>query len=446
MLDLFSPLLFLYFFTLHADQLSLHVGDFTIRVNNLIALALFVGLALRFRRGLLALPRPLFVALALLSIGVLISTGLSPHRMRVFVFCNWWFFTLLCYFLLPYFVTKLLGRDAVLRLYLLSFVAVGAVAVIQLLVGFTGVRVPFVIDQLFPRCVRPNAFCYECSYYALYMTPFFIYAQLSFLTRPSSLKRSAALFGIYLFYFCSMSTSAFITTLLVFLILLCLIRYREFFPDLKRRLLQLGAFFGSALTLTVLMVPKVTQVFFKFFTSKFFLHHSFNERWIGITHGWRLFWAHPWFGIGLGGAPAELFLEWQRRDPRYNLKYYDGMLKTYGNGLRLKPFELSNVTMELLASLGLLGALAFGTLLFYYGRVAIGRIRDRGLSLEERRLSLILALSMALTFMTLQINQGLLRTYIWVHFALTLAYLEGEKRPTTASEQALQKYPLDIQS
>lgn len=408
---MFDSLLFLYFFTLHADQLNISLGGYHIRLNNVFAFILFLIFFLRYRTHLFRIDRPLFFSLLLLSASVLLSFVFSPFKERSFFFLGWYGITLLGYFLLPYFLILYRDPGRIFSLYIASFLAVGLFAFFQLILSGFGIHF-FATQMIIGKLVRADAFAYEPSYYALYMTPFVILVNTHFLAdgeRPFyCLGRLTypKIFLVNFLFFLSTATSA----LFAFLIYCVAL---PFFRDLRPRLFKFALFFGSLFSLLALIAPFLMRKFFlKFFYVGFMSHGSFFERWLGIKNAWRVFLENPFFGVGLGGYPPYLL------DQALTRTTYFGNLDFSNTENPLKLLEAMNVGTEILASLGIFG---MGVFLFFL-IVFIHKIKQ-ALKID-RSMSYGLLLSVIIMISALQFNQGILRSYVWVHIALAYALVE----------------------
>jgi hypothetical protein len=416
--DLFPFLLFLYFFTLHADQLGFSCAGFHFRINNILALLLFITVALQFKFHLLTIDKSLFFALLLFSFSILLSFLFSSYKPRCLVFMGWYGLTLLCYVLLPYFLVKLWDVEKLLYLYGLSFVCVGVYALLQLILSCLKINDPFTTQHIIGSIVRPNAFAYEPSFYALYMTPFIMMINFHYLFAPktpflcfkelNSLKVSFlnALFLI------STATSAFFAYLLFFLCILFAAEFYRFKGRVFKFLLAFACAGGSLFIAAPFLIKKF---FMKFFFLGFMQHHSFYHRWVGITNAWQVFMDHFLLGVGFGGVPAYIYDAWGRGNTGY--LFFDAYLSDM-QGNYLKHFEPMNVMTEILASLGIVGLLAVGVLLFAIYLQARKAI-DKAPTLSRN-----LLISVVVMLIVLQFNQGILRSYIWVHFSLAYALFE----------------------
>jgi O-antigen ligase len=412
-----EALLFLFFFTLHADQLSLTIAGFTFRLNNALGLFLLLFFLIRLEKRLFSFDRKALLAMLAMTASLLLSFVFSPYKERCGVFLAWYALTLALYFLFPYLACFELGFSKVFRLYMLSFFCVGAYGTLQFLFSLAGIQDPFV-SQPFIVGFRPNAFAYEPSYYALYLTPFIVL--VNFVKVPKLFRWLA-----HIFFLLTTTTSAFFAYALFFILL-------PFFRLVSA--IQLCKIYGSfalAIGGLALALPSVAQGFFlKFFYGDYMQHHSFFERWVGIKNAWTLFVQHPFMGVGIGGVPQALMEAWLTGNSRFNFIIQNRLGED-----SLKVFEPTNVTVELLASVGILGLLAAIFCVYAYVKTAREAYK-KSTAKKEIRLFLLSALVL---FFVLQFNQGLFRTYVWTHLALTYAYFVLVWNQENVSESPLSK-------
>ncbi|MCH9608448.1 MAG: hypothetical protein S4CHLAM45_10230 [Chlamydiales bacterium] len=409
-IDFFFVISFLYFFTLHADLLQMRVAGFAVRLNNLFGIALFIAMMLRYRKEFFTIRKEIAIPLIALTLSILISLLFSPYKKRCLVFFFFYGLTILCYFWLPYQMMHKFGTKKILRAYFLSFFCVGLLTLPQLITfAKTHLR------------IRPQALTYEPSFYALYMTPFIIMISFHYFFNQESdfflcrkLKKKLLFFIHFLFFICC-STSAFVTYLLLLGLSSTLLLYPKFKTYKKtvlKFLISAGALFGI---LIALFTKYVLSIILKIISPKFFLrHHSFTERFIAAKASFITFLEHPIAGIGLGGFPHYRMEKWLAGDP--NFVHYltrNGILHDFRP---LRFFESSNVLTELLASLGSFGMIA----------VALFCISFTYLAKKASKFSYMWTwnffFSTLVMLTILQINQGLLRSYVWVHVALAYAY------------------------
>ncbi|MCH9627872.1 MAG: hypothetical protein S4CHLAM2_15190 [Chlamydiales bacterium] len=426
---MFDILLFLYFFTLHADQLNITLSGFSLRLNNLIALALFILFVARRRSQLLRIDRTLVISFLVLSVSLTLSFLLSPYKGRCFFFLGWYGFTLLMYMLFPYLLIYYYDSKKVLSLYMLSFLVVGVYASLQLVLSLLGFQDPFGTQIISDEIVRPNAFAYEPSFYALYMTPFIVMVNYHFLANREKpffvfgLLTYSKILCLNLLYFVSTSTSAFFAFVLFCTSLL-------FIPRVRRQLWKYSLVFAVLFLCLGVASPFIMKKYFlKFFYSGLMEHGSFYERWIGIERAWKVFLQHPFFGVGFGGYPPYLFDAYLSGDAFLPVSINQMALTDALNPLKL--VEAMNVCTEILASTGAVGALAFAVPVVLFIR------RAKKAMYYDPILAQNLLLSVIVMVIVLQINQGILRTYVWVHFGLAFALVEKTVREAAPHSMTL---------
>jgi hypothetical protein len=414
-IDLFAVLLLLYFMTLHADKLNCTVGGFTIRFNNVVAFLLIALLLIRFRFHLLPIHKKMAYPLVGIALSLLLSFIFSPYKQRCFFYLGWYGLTVLCYVLLPYLLVKMWDVKKVFTLYCFSFLCVGFYAALQLLMSFFGLHDPFADQYIKGDIVRPNACCFEPSFYALYMTPFvfmYNYHYLAAFESPFFIfqkKKLWQLCFINILYLISTSTAVFFAYIAFFSLL--------FLQKLNRKKMAkfILGFCCSAFALALIFPFMVRHFFLKFFFYGFMAHHSFYERFLGLVNGWTIFLRHPLLGVGLGGYPPYLMEAFLTSDPSFTFLKMHELIGEVSNPVKL--FDAMSTSTELLASLGIVGAVAFSLLL-------LALFTFKGGVGHDKYLASSLLISFAVTILVLQFNQGLFRTYIWTHLALTFGYLE----------------------
>ena len=419
----FDVLLFLYFFTLHADQLALSLFGFTFRLNNLAALTLFLFFFRTFRKTLFSVDKKFLWGFGALSCVLFLSSVLGLDRGRSLIFFGWYGVTLILYGLLPFLLVTYTSQKRVLTLYLLSFVCVGLYATLQFLLSLGGVWDPFLSQYIGDFAGRPNAFAYEPSYYALYMTPFVMMANLSYLLdREKSFLifnqlTWPLLFLINLLLVLS-SSSALIFAYLAFML------SALFFSGLRKSILKFGVYALLFQAFAFFLVPHFFKDYLlKFFFHGFMDHHSFFERWVGIVNALKIFWRHPLWGVGLGGIPPYLYEAWSLREEAFRFLVSNEVITN--SPQPLKFFEPMNVTSELMASCGILGCAAFAFLLITYALRAKKALVNAA-ELHKHWIFLFLVSTLVM-LVVLQFSQGLFRTYVWVHLALGLGLIHNAK-------------------
>lgn len=405
-INLFYSLIFLYFLTLSADVLHLEVSLFKIKINNIFS-ALLLLFYIFSRRGLI-LSREILNPFLCILISLILSASLSIYPMRCFGYVGVYIFEFCAYFLLPFTFLFHFNREKILRCYFLSFIIMGSYAFCQLLFSMIGIYTPLlrqVIEE--GGWARPHGLSYEPSFYALYMTAFVMFYNAHYFFSKNKKKILKLIFINWLLLLSTSTSGFFAYGFFFFLIFI----FRPFVVDFKKKIFV----FCSALTCFIAVIftfaPKMIFFFFKFFTSSFFTHHSFAERWKGIEGAWDVFCDCPFFGVGIGGIGPYLFY-----------KNDVGMMPEGSLGLNLQEVEIydpKNVATEILGGLGLFGLVAF----FWFISVLYKRFKAVFFFPErERNIALSLFISLFVMILLLQFNSGLFRCYVWVHTAITLGY------------------------
>lgn len=447
-LDLFGALVFLYFVTLHADQLNCTMGGYTVRFNNMIALILLTILVMRPYGKVIAIHRQLVLGLGGITASLLISFGCSPYKTRCFVFIGWWAITVCCYVLVPYLLFRIVEIRRILKLYFASFFVVGAIAAFQGFISLFSSVSFFAHQHAYGQIVRPNAFAYEPSFYALYMSPFVVMIHLHYFIQRQSAAflfkqvNKKHLLIIHFLFLISTATSTiftyaiFATTLLI---LTWATKWKHNIAPLGKAVFKwICALLGLLMALMAASPIFAKNFFLKFFIFKFHQHHSFMERWTGIVNAWKVFLEHPWVGIGLGGLPSHFYNAYMRGDRTYLFTFRENYFSEWGRSLKL--FEPTNVFTEVLSSLGICGIVAFAFLIFSYVRLTNQAHKRLAGNPYLRNWVFIFLVSVLVDLFVLQFNQGLMRCYIWTHFAIAYAFTE---RAMENAEKTSRLFPQD---
>ncbi len=408
--------IFLLFFTSGADRLFFQVGFLKGKLNNGIALLVFIGLFASIQRIYL---RPsLLIPSLLIAVSITISASQSPLPQRSFMYLFVYGIEFTLYFFTAYSLMLFSSTSTILSLYFLGYWAVAVHGLLQLLFSFAGYFDPFV-TQYIGRFARPSSFFYEPSYFALYMCPFVMYYSAHFMLsteRSVFTKRLCILCCSHLLFLLSTSTGAFISYFIFFpaiLLYKTLILRERVGPYFYRKYLAVVSGIFSLLLFLFISFQHVFRGYFlKFFTSDFFLHHSFFERWNGIKRAVSVFLSSPIFGKGIGGV-----------GPYYYSLYHSAVDISSLTLQELEKYDPTNAFTEILATLGLFGLFAIGTFLWMLVKEIRRIILLRPDYTDEKTTAAALLFSWAITLIVLQFNQGLFRNYIWIHTGIVLGYM-----------------------
>jgi hypothetical protein len=408
-------LVFLYFLFSSAELLHVVVSIFKPKVSQIIAATLFGSLCLLFRR--IRVPRAILFPFMWLLLSMLLSAFLSAHPLRCCVYIGGYIFNFIFYFLIPVNLFYFFDPKTILRVYSLAFSCLGIYAVSQLILSSFGIYDPLATQRI-GIIARGQAWTYEPSYYALYMTPFVMFRNALAIFEPSetfSIKKTLKLFGINGFLLASTSTGVIFSYPAFFFFILSLFFLRPIRKlasyAWKRALKFIAICSIIGAVLSWIFWDHFILSFFKFFYFGLMTHGSFVARWEGIVSCWRVFSEHPLLGVGVGGVGPYVFAK---------SSWYD----TYPMTLQeVESFDPTNVFTEILASLGIVGLIGFIALFFVFYKTFKGVLFKDQVCRSDKIIASALVTSLAITLFVLQFNQGLFRSYVWIHGGLVYGYL-----------------------
>lgn len=414
-------LIFLYFFTTSADLLQIEISLFHCKLNHALGFLLFLAISFGQKKWILPEKKILgFFFATVIAMIISGSVGAYPYRSLMYLIV--YIFTFCIYFLLPFHLLITYGKESIFKLYFAAFVATGGVAVLQFTLSLVGIAAPFVTQFVLEKIARGQAMAYEPSYFALFMVPYVMHANTRFLFDSEcmmNIPKLITLMGKNCLLLVSTSTGAFFSYFIFFLMIVGTSRLswvRGCHRKINRKLLKISCLFTCFFACMALVVPQLFRAsFWKFFVLGFMSHGSFVQRWEGIVATWEIFLDHPLIGVGVGGVgPAlyqKLFFDGRRLG-----KFYEPFADMF------EFYDPTNVFLELLGSLGILGLIVFigfGFVYFHY-LLQIGRIKN--LPQEEKSMCYGLLVSISVMLVVLQFNQNLFRSYVWVHLAMCLGY------------------------
>lgn len=408
---LFS-LIFLFFFTLSADLLNVKAILFKIKVNHILGLLLTILSVPIFR--IFSVNKQIFYCSLYLLSSLLISSCFSLVKVRSMGYTLIYLFEFFCYFLIPIHLIFHFNHKKILKIYWASFILTGLYAAFQLVFSFFGIIDPF-LGQFLGKYARAHAMAYEPSFYALYMSIFVMFFNTKILLSIKNLfrfKTITSLLLVNLFLIISTSTGGFFAYFIFLATVAVFCCFKNIDKSyLLKNTLKLIFFFCLLFFSFAICFPNIfLTTFFKFFTGLAFNHWSFVLRWKGMVNSWNVFIENPLFGVGLGGVGPYLF---KRHSPT-------GALPE--NLSELEIYDPTNVLTEILASLGLYGFVALimlGIFIFYLFKKTISL---ETVHQEDKQYAISLFVSLVVSMVVLQFNQGLFRTYLWVHTAMNVGF------------------------
>jgi O-antigen ligase len=415
---LLSAVLLCYFLFSSAELLHVVVGIFKPKLGLLFALVL--GLCSIKKSW--NLPRPLIHAFLFILGSLTLSAIFGEAPLRSFGYIGVYCLNFCLYFLVPYQILQTMDLDRFFRLYWNSFLIVGLYAASQVFLSLFGIYDPFALQRVH-FLARGQAWTYEPSYYALYITAYVMFHNALAFLHEKSQNSFFKLLGKNLLLAVSTSTGL-IVTYPVFIGIFSLgALFKNRFSTIiqKNFKIALLSLCLSLALITLLFYDVAIHTLFKFFY--FGLSHgSFSARWSGLLASLKVFMEHPLLGVGLGGVGPYLFKEHS---------VYDFKITTLPE---FESFDPTNSFTEILGSLGLIGLLAFAYLAVIFYRAFRAVMENAFINLEAKKMATALLISLIIVIIALQMNQGLFRPYIWIHAAVVYGYLNrllGPRGSTT---------------
>jgi hypothetical protein len=411
----FYLLLFLYFATTSVDSYHILVLLFKFKITHFVALILFCTIIPLFRS--LYFPYRYTLLILTLMGAMSLSAFNSINPIACAGYFLWMLFNFVFYFSIPYLLFHHIPSHTLFQLYFGSFFLVGFYAFLQFAFSFVGIHLPGAAQHIL-HVSRGQAFTYEPSFYALYMTPFTIFYTTYFLLNKQNHKKPSLSILIWpnLLLLISTSTGCFFSYLFYFAHLTIL-------NALKIIQINLVKVFKTTIATLIVILGLLASINAKIITGgllKFFfhgsLHFSLTCRWQGIVDYWKIFLEHPILGVGLGAGP----FYYAQRFTNHPFHSLDPEI--------IATYSPSNVLTEVFASLGLLGVICFAFFFFLLIDTFYKSYRVSQISQEEKIWLIALLLSVGVMFATLQFNQTITRPYVWVHVGMFVGYADQLRR------------------
>ncbi len=406
---------FFYFLFSSGELLHIVLTIFKPKIGNLIAVFFFGYFCITFKR--MVFPRALFYPFLWLLLAQCISAFFSVHMARSCGYIGIYLFNFIFYFLLPLNLFQVFEAAKILKTYSMAFCCVGLYAVFQVVFSIFGLFDRFALQRL-GDLARGQAWTYEPSFYALYITAYVMFKNAAAILKMNnklSWKEITKLFGINCMLIASTSTGI-IFSYPIFCAVTCWLSLwkplRASLTFVKWRILKfIAVCCACCAMLSLLFWDMARDSLFKLFYFGFLNHGSFNIRWSGVVACWNIFLEYPIFGIGIGGVGPYYFIK---------SAYYDIVPLTL---TEVEMYDPTNVFTEVLASLGLVGMIGLVMLSWVFYRAFRKVIISPTVSAEEKSTSQALFISLIVVLIVLQMNQGLFRPYIWIHAGMVYGYL-----------------------
>ena len=415
--------IFVYFLTSSADLLHIVTGFYKIKPSHMAALSLFLMLILvrKFQ-----IPKRFLFACGITLLSLCLSATQSVHLGRCAGYIGVWLFQLVCYFLVSFNLIQRFSQKTILKLYTLSFICVGLYATLQVVLSLFNIYDSWAWQRV-RTLARGQAWTYEPSYYALYITAYVMYENAKVIFSISKKSSLWKIIGINLLLFVSTSTGIIFSYPTFFLLCFVMtwIKRKEMFAAMawRRNLYFTLAFAGCLLVGSLSFWSFFKSTFYKFFYYGFMSHSSFTDRWTSLVLCFKVFLKHPILGVGLGGVGPYLYQQETpypvSADTLHEMQMYDPM----------------NILTEMLASLGVVGLLAFMVIGWRFYRVFYPILQHPNFSQEEKSHAIALFISLVMLIFVLQFNQGIFRPYVWIHAGIVYGIFHQLSQKASASFQ-----------
>jgi hypothetical protein len=313
--------------------------------------------------------------------------------------------------ILPHFIKGEVAFLRMIKWYIHTFFLIAIFGLIQFVLGLGGISL--LTAQFWDNSNAPriNGFSYEPSYFSTYMlicwvTCFFILIHKNNLQNYLNIRSTFVIITVVLILSTSRMGILFILLIVTGYALKNLIPLLFRFKIRKRAMIILLPFTITIFSAISYSVFNFKKVYFLFNGLGIFgtASHSSGTRWRELIDTLKAFYNSPFIGYSLGGIPSAVA----------EVRGYKITTQ-----LEAKAAEGMNIFAEVLAASGFLGFLFFAFFLFsffykVYGITYQLRNINRNLSI------LIFALLMGLLFelLILNMNQNILRPYLWIHFAV----------------------------
>lgn len=377
-------LVFLSMVLIGSDRISFDIGGFTIRfVQILLILESFVLYLQGKYKMLITIPMIAVIASHILS------TIFTYDIKASFAYDFWVIYNFLFVLYVFYSYAKSTEKEKVIDLILLSFIIQSIYIYIQFIFGSLGYNDPFFSMQHHMDVYRPAIWFYEPSYVATYFSIYFalsLYLLINIRSKKYIINSLNSLLSLILIT----STTGYLA--IGFTMFLMLIMNIKAILNINKKKL-IGILIVIAISIIIVLNLNIT--FIDVFLGRIFKDGLINASG-GRVYNWiytfNIFIENPIIGIG----------------PNAYMKY---------TGLATPP---TNVSLELLVNLGILG---FGA--FYYFLISVLREGYKKVS-KTSIYNKAIVFSIIVFMVTLQANQNYMRLYLWMFLGICIGFARKE--------------------
>lgn len=382
------------------DRLSFKVGGMTIR---LVQITLLITFTLMFIERKVFLKKiGLFIPFLVANI---ISTVFSDYFKTGVTYIIWTIYNYIFVFSVFYSWCKSKSKEWVIDFWLVSFVIQGIYVVFQYIIGLNKINDPFFPMQVHLDVYRPAIWFYEPSYLATY---FSVYLSIAFYLYISTGKNKY-LFNTIFSSFCLLiisSSLGYLSIVLIFgtgIIVNILITRKL---NIKRLLTSIGSF-GCIFIILNFVDPNMFDVFLGRMIPDASHQSVVSDEPENVVNKLE--------NSSLGAASGGRVTAWKETLEVFGDNPVVGIGPNAYPQYTGKGLPPSNVSLELLANLGIVGFVTF--LIFVFG-VIIVSIKNRE---KNDYMSLSVLFALIIFAAVLQANQNYLRLYMWMHMGILLA-------------------------
>jgi hypothetical protein len=332
----------------------------------------------------------------------------------------WLIFNIIMVFAFTQIINKE-NKGIILKIYILSFVAMAIVGILECIISIIGINVPFItqwwIKGMLPRI---NGFSFEPSYYATYMLIGWTTVRILMLNEKNNKKENILLISASSIIFITIILSSSRIGIAFMIGVEGIIFIRNLYYTIKKKD-EWAKKYVIAITIIAIVVIIVMCISVKNMDLKFLLQgtgiggtsaHSVSERESNLLNVIEVFKKSPILGKGLGGIYAEM---------------------AANKGLNPADVESQNVATgicifaEVLAASGIIG---FAVFIWYIIKLILNPFKlSKKVDNNNKYLLKALTYALIVELVILQFNQNILRQYLWLHIAMLSAYynvIKGE--------------------
>lgn len=378
-LSISDALFLLSFLIIGSDRWSFSAGGFTVRlVNILLMLCFFLWLLEKryvqsIKNALMTLP---------FLVAVILSGMRSLSASGTIAYVIWTAYNILITFFVGFTWGRGSTQTAILSVTRKVMHLIVGIILIQFVLGLAGITIPLLYTN-FHFLPRPSVWFYEPSYLSTYLVTYLTVFLFMSARKGADPKDAKTAFVILIGMVFATSTTGFIGIALAFVVILV---FSDLGPSRKLGVILIVALIiGALIGALYLSFPKLVTFYLgRIFTAS--LSESSGGRSSGWAQAWEIFKQNPLFGIGAGAY----------------------VQATGGTA--------TNVTLELLATTGILGCAAFYAIPLSLLRMG-----------RPSPVALAFTLGTFVFLATLQANQNFLRLYYWLHLGVTAGILAREE-------------------